>query len=107
MLGLIGFTFFVLNGIFSFIMFVLIASMIASWLVFFNIINPYNPTIRQVLAMLEQFTYPILEPFRRIIPPMGGLDLSFLVAVLVIQGIQAFFLSHAAQMNLISALGLA
>lgn len=104
MVGLIGFMFFILNGLFSFIMFALIASMIASWLVFFNIINVHNSGIRQILSMLDQFTYPILEPFRRLIPPMGGLDLSFLVAVLVIQGIQYYLLptAQSSLMQLIS-----
>jgi YggT family protein len=104
MTALIGFMFFILNGLFSFIMFALIASMIASWLVFFNILNPYNPSIRQILTLLEQFTYPILEPFRRLIPPMGGFDLSFLVAVLVVRGIQ-YYLLPTAQSSLMQLVG--
>jgi YggT family protein len=43
--------------------------------------SPLNP-IRRVLFVL---TEPILAPFRRVIPPAGGLDLSFLVAFIVVE----------------------
>jgi YggT family protein len=95
MATLIGFFFFVLSSLLSFFVFVMFASMIASWLVFFNVINPGNPKIRQVLEILDRMTAPILEPFRRMIPSMGGLDLSFLVAYFVIIGIQRYILPGA------------
>src|SRR5690554_8017939 len=41
----------------------------------------YNP----MMAMLHQLTYPFLAPIRRIIPPIGGLDLSVLVLIIAIQ----------------------
>lgn len=41
----------------------------------------YNP----VAALLHDLTDPVLRPFRRLIPPMGGFDLSPLVAILAIQ----------------------
>ncbi|MDP4529646.1 YggT family protein [Alkalimonas delamerensis] len=43
-----------------------------------------NP-IEQVL---HQLTDPLLRPIRRVIPPMGGLDLSVLVALIALQFIQ-------------------
>jgi YggT family protein len=90
-----GFIFFVLDGILSFFILALVISAILSWLVLFNVINPYNPTARKFLSILDSITNPILEPFRRFIPPLGGLDLSFLVAILVIQGMQSYLLPIA------------
>lgn len=38
--------------------------------------------------LLIQLTEPVLRPIRRIIPPIGGLDLSVLVAIIGIQALQ-------------------
>lgn len=43
--------------------------------------DPYNP----VVQMLHRLSEPILKPFRKLLPPIGGLDLSPLLAVLVLQ----------------------
>jgi YggT family protein len=44
-------------------------------------INPYN----RFVQLLYQITEPILRPFRRIIPPIGMVDISPIVALLVLQ----------------------
>jgi YggT family protein len=89
------FLFFIINGLFSFVLFMLFVSAIASWLVLFKVINPYNPTAGKILELLDRFTTPILAPFRAIIPPLGGVDISFIIAYLVISGIQRFLLPIA------------
>ena len=43
--------------------------------------SPLNPVRRVVFALTE----PVLRQFRRIIPPIGVIDISFLVAIIVIQ----------------------
>lgn len=52
---------------------------IASWFT-----QGYNPMI----AILVQLTEPFLAPIRRIIPPIGGLDLSVLVLIIAIQAVR-------------------
>jgi YggT family protein len=48
---------------------------------------PYDPTspLNQVRRVVFAITEPVLAPFRRIIPPIGMFDISFLVAIIVIQ----------------------
>lgn len=48
---------------------------------------PYNPTspFNHVRRFVFAVTEPVLAPFRRIIPPVGMIDLSFLVALIVVQ----------------------
>ena len=62
----------------------LLAYVISSWLISFKIINPYQPLVRWILGRLYDLHEPILAPIRRVIfrmiPNMGGLDLSPLVA---------------------------
>ena len=45
--------------------------------------DPYNPLVRLLVAVTE----PVLSPLRRLLPPrrMGGLDLSPMVAILLLQ----------------------
>ena len=64
--------------------YVIIAAVIASWLVGFGVINTYNQFARIVLRALHALTEPLFSPIRRVIPPLGGLDLSPLVALLLI-----------------------
>lgn len=42
--------------------------------------NPYNPLVRLVRGLTD----PVLEPIRRLLPDMGGLDISPFVALLII-----------------------
>jgi YggT family protein len=68
--------------------YVLIAAVIASWLVAFGIINSYNPIARGVLRALHGLTEPVLAPIRRMMPAFGGLDLSPLIALILIYFLQ-------------------
>jgi YggT family protein len=63
---------------------------IMSWLISFNVINTRNQFVATVWRVLNQITEPILRPIRRIIPPIGGLDLSPLVVFIVIFFLQSF-----------------
>lgn len=63
---------------------VIIIQAIFSWLIVFNVINTYNDFVRSVYQTLEAITRPIYRPIRRIMPDFGALDLSPLVALLLI-----------------------
>lgn len=61
---------------------VVIASVIMSWLVAFNVMNPSNPFVRSLWGGLMALTEPLLKPIRRALPDLGGLDLSPVVLLL-------------------------
>ena len=63
---------------------VLIASAILSWLVAFNVINTRNRFVYQVGDVLYRLTEPALRPIRRIMPNLGGVDLSPVVLILLL-----------------------
>lgn len=66
--------------------FALLGNVICSWV---NA-DPYNPIVR----FIRQITDPLLNGIRRVLPPLGGLDFSAFVAILVIQfGIQQFLVN--------------
>jgi YggT family protein len=69
--------------------FILIITAVMSWLVAFSVINVRNDLVRQLLYTLDLLTEPALRPIRRFVPPLGGLDLSFLVLFILIQLVRA------------------
>lgn len=62
--------------------YVIIASAILSWLLAFDIVNPRNPVVNTIGNAIWQMTEPLLRPIRRVLPTMGGLDLSPIVLLL-------------------------
>ena len=67
---------------------IVIAAVIVSWLTAFNVINQYNNFVRTVLRILIALTEPVFRPIRRLIPPVGGLDLSPIIVFVIIWFLQ-------------------
>lgn len=65
--------------------YIILATVIMSWLVSFNVINYDNPYVRQVSSVLRILTEPVLAPIRRILPNLGGLDFSPVVLLFALQ----------------------
>ena len=65
------------------------ADVILSWLTQFNIVNPYQPTVRSIAQTLHAVTEPLLRPIRRWLPSTSGIDFSPLVLLLGCYFVQA------------------
>ena len=61
---------------------VVIASVIFSWLIAFYVINPYNQIVRSIWQAVNAVTEPLLRPIRRFMPDLGGIDLSPVILLL-------------------------
>jgi len=61
---------------------IVIASAIMSWLVAFGVVNVRNQFIRVVVDMLFKVTEPVLRPIRRMLPNLGGVDISPVIVLL-------------------------
>ncbi len=61
---------------------IVIASAIMSWLVAFGVVNTRNQVIRFVVDFLYRVTEPVLRPIRRILPNLGGIDISPVILLL-------------------------
>lgn len=72
----------IVTSIFKLLFWVLILRAILSW-----VSRGQNP----IEAVMIQLTEPLLSPIRRFLPPMGGLDLSMLVAILALQFVEILF----------------
>lgn len=74
------------------IIFMIIVQIIMSWLIQFNVINIRNQLVSTIYHMLSRLVEPILAPIKRVMPSLGGLDLSPIVAILALQWLQGFVL---------------
>ena len=61
---------------------IVIASAIASWLVAFGVVNTRNQVIRWIVDFLYRITEPALRPIRRVLPNLGGVDISPVILLL-------------------------
>ena len=64
---------------------VLIARVVLSWLIGFNVVNQFNPAVRTIDDFCRTLTEPLLRPIRRLMPNLGGLDISPIVLLLGIE----------------------
>jgi len=61
--------------------FLIIAHVIMSWLINFQVLNPRQPLVGQIWMGLERLLDPVYSRLRKVLPPMGGLDLAPLLAL--------------------------
>jgi YggT family protein len=72
--------------------YVIIASVILSWLMAFGVVNPYNPTVRAIWQGLNAVTEPLLRPIRNMMPNLGAIDISPIVLLLACFFVQSVVL---------------
>jgi YggT family protein len=72
----------------------LLAQVILSWLVVFNLVNTRHPFVNTVGRFLYQITEPALRPIRRVIPSLGGIDISPLILMLLLWFLRILILSN-------------
>jgi YggT family protein len=72
----------------NFYVWLVIAAAVISWLIAFGVINTYNRFVYMVNDFLHRITDPALRPLRRIVPNLGGIDISPVVLILIIYFIQ-------------------
>jgi YggT family protein len=76
---------------------ILFAAAILSWLVVFNVVNTRNPAVAMIADFLYRVTEPVLRPIRERLPNFGGIDISFVVLILIIWFIQSVVLTNLAK----------
>jgi YggT family protein len=94
MLELLGFISFVL----TLYIYVLIAAAVLSWLIAFNVVNTRNQIVHMVAEFLYRITEPALRPIRKLLPNLGGIDLSPVILILIIVFVQSVILPNLAKL---------
>ena len=68
--------------------YILILNVILSWLIAFNLLNTQSRFVGMILYASQRLTNPLLNPIRRFLPNLGGLDISPIVLILLLFFIQ-------------------
>ena len=76
----------------------LIASAIFSWLYAFNVVNSRNQFVNTIGTFLFKVTEPVLAPIRRMLPDLGGIDISPIIVLLIIYFLRQFLWTTIAPM---------
>jgi YggT family protein len=70
----------------------LIAAAVLSWLIAFNVVNMRNGFVAAVADFLYRITEPLLRPIRKMLPNLGGIDISPVILILLIILIERLFI---------------
>lgn len=84
----------VLLIILDFYWFVILVSVVLSWLINFNVINSRNEIVRAIWRIAYDLTEPAYRVIRRVIPPLGGIDFSPFVLLLLIYLLQRYLTGY-------------
>ncbi len=76
--------------------FIMIAHIVMSWLINFQVLNLRQPIVAQVWYGLNRLLEPLYQPIRRFLPDMGGLDLAPLVALLGVYALRIILINNIA-----------
>jgi YggT family protein len=87
---MVGFLEYIIVQLINLLVLAIIVSAVLSWLVAFDVVNLRHPVARQVVLFLDAVTRPVLRPIQRVIPPLGGFDISPVIAIIVLQAMSAY-----------------
>jgi len=76
--------------------FIILAHIIMSWLVSFQVLNIRQPLVAQIWYGLQRILEPIYAPIRKVLPPMGGLDLAPMVLIFGIFALRTILYNNIA-----------
>lgn len=74
----------ILNAIFLFLrlfVYVLMAQVIMSWLINFQVLNLRQPTVAKIWDLLNRALAPVYTPIRRFLPTTQGIDFSPMIVI--------------------------
>ena len=87
----------ILQLLLSVLFYIMLAHVILSWLINFQVLNLRQPLVAQIWDGLSRFLEPIYAPVRRMLPQTGGIDFAPLVVFLGIIILRDILLPNAAQ----------
>ncbi|MFN3993213.1 MAG: YggT family protein [Tabrizicola flagellatus] len=76
--------------------FLILAHFVMSWLINFQVLNIRQPLVAQVWHGLNRLLEPLYGPIRRLLPAMGGIDLSPLVVLIGIYALEIILRNNVA-----------
>jgi len=85
----------ILMSLLDIVWFIMIAHIIMSWLINFQVLNLHQPLVAQIWYGLNRLLEPVYSRIRQFLPDMGGLDLAPLVAFFILIALQTILRNNA------------
>jgi YggT family protein len=85
---------YLLSPLITLLIWLMIIAAVLSWLVAFNVVNPRNQFVGTVMRFADAITRPLLRPLQRFIPPLGGIDITPIILILLLQFFDAYVLGR-------------
>ena len=64
---------------------IIILHVLLHWLIAFDVINAKSPQAQNLMRLFAKATDPVMKPVQKYVPPIGGIDLSPLVVIILLQ----------------------
>ena len=77
--------------------YILVVNIVLSWLVAFNVVNMQNRFVATILYATNRLTDPLLNPIRRVLPNLGGIDISPIIIILLLPFFRNILFEYLAQ----------
>jgi len=78
----------VISVLLNLYMWAIIISVVLSWLLAFGVINNHNTFVANIGHFFFKITEPALDPIRRMMPNLGGIDISPILLIIAIYFVQ-------------------
>lgn len=83
---------YILNQLIGLYILVILVTVIMSWLISFNVINRHNRAVDAIWRTGNALTEPVMGPVRRVLPNLGGIDISPIIVLVVLQAINGYII---------------
>lgn len=91
---------YVFNTLIDLYLFIVILAVVADWLIAFGVLSLQNQLARSLVNLLDMLTQPVFRRIRKIVPPIGGFDLSPIVVLVVLKVLQILVNGYAIRLAL-------
>ncbi len=91
----VGSILYVFNTVVDLYEFVIILAVVASWLIVFGVLSMRNQLARSLVNLLDSLTDPVFRQVRRLIPSVGGIDLSPIIVFIALEVIRRLVNGYA------------
>ncbi len=92
MIPILNFLEAVLQALLGLLLLVVIVYAILSWLIAFDVVNLRNRFVYQLSRGVEALALPVLRPFQRVVPNLGGMDFSPILLFIVVGAARSYLI---------------
>lgn len=72
---------------------IIIAQVVLSWLVAFDVVNIKNEQAKNLIGLIQKVTDPVYKPLRKFIPPIAGIDITPIIIIIAINLLKGIVVS--------------